>query len=722
VERPDVVVLGDDVGVSCHDWAALALWFLGRPDAALARAEHALRLAAEPRRAYALAAAHVQAAIVHQCRGDVEATRAAAARTVELAGERGYAYRAALGAALHGWARAAAGDRAGAAELREAVGAARATGVRMDEPYLLGLLADALVRLGRHGEADEVLQEALAWPSFYEAELLRLRGAVERARGLDGEETLDAARRLARRQGARSLELRVALDVAGLLAERGDRRGAAAVLGEARGRLADGHGTADARAADALLAALAGGDAVAERPATAHALSGGVRLAYQVTGAGPLDLVLVPGFVSHLEVDWEEPGYARFLGRLGKLGRLIRTDKRGTGLSDRSAGVPDLETRVDDLRAVMDALGSERALVVGLSEGVSTALLLAASHPERVRALALVGGYAKRLGPDDDYPWAPTPEQRDAYVERVVGDGGYEWDLDLMAPSAGPGLRAWWAKRCRAGASREAARELMVMNSEIDVRDVLSAIHVPTLVVHRGSGYVSEEEGRYVAARIAGARFVVLPGDDHVVAVDPDAILEVLEPFVAEVAGAAVAADDDDGRVLATILVTDIVGSTETLARVGDAAWARLLERHHQVVREELARFAGVEVNTAGDGFLASFDGPGRALRCALAVHERLAPLGLPARAGVHTGEVERSGERLSGVAVHVAARVAAEAGAGEVLVTATTRDLVAGGGFAFADRGERVLAGLGEPRRLYLLRKDAEPHARADPGPREEA
>jgi DNA-binding SARP family transcriptional activator len=257
VETPDVVVLGDDVGVSCHDWAALALWFLGRPDTALARAEHALRLAAEPRRAYALAAAHVQAAIVHQCRGDVEAARAAAVRTVELAGERGYLYRAALGAALHGWARAAAGDLDGVAELRGAVGAARGTGVRMDEPYLLGLLADALVRLGRHGEAGDVLQEALGGPSFYEAELLRLRGAVERARGLDGGETLAAAHRVARRQGARSLELRIALDLAGLLAERGDRRGAASLLGEARGRLAEGHGTADARAADALLEALA---------------------------------------------------------------------------------------------------------------------------------------------------------------------------------------------------------------------------------------------------------------------------------------------------------------------------------------------------------------------------------------------------------------------------------------------------------------------------------
>jgi DNA-binding SARP family transcriptional activator/class 3 adenylate cyclase/tetratricopeptide (TPR) repeat protein len=710
VETPDVVVLGDDVGVSCHDWAALALWFLGRPDAALARAERALLLAAEPRRAYGLAAAHVQAAIVHQCRGDVESTRAAAARTVELAGDRGYAYRVALGAALHGWARAAGGDPDGVSELREALGAARATGVRMDEPYLLGLLADALVRLGRHGDAGEVLAEALARPSFYEAELMRLRAGVERARGPhDGEATLEAALGTARRQGARSLELRVAVDLAELLAERGDARRAAAVLAEARGRLVGGGGTADARAADALLARLASGVAPPQRPVTAHVLSGGVRLAYQVTGVGPPDVVLVPGFVTHLELDWEEPGHARFLERLGGLGRLIRTDKRGTGLSDRGVRVPDLETRVDDLRAVMDALGSERAVVVGLSEGVSTALLLAATHPERVSALVLFGGYAKRLDPDDDYPWAPTAEERTAYVERVVGAGGYEWDLELMAPSAAPGLRAWWAARCRAGASTEAARELMEMNSQIDVRDVLPAIHVPTLVVHRGSGYVGAEEGRYVAGRIPGARFVELPGEDHVVAVDPDAILDVVEPFVTEVA--AEAGDGDLARVLATILVTDIVGSTETVARVGDAAWARLLERHHQVVREELARFAGVEVETAGDGFLASFDGPGRALRCALALQERLVPLGVAARAGVHTGEVERSGDRLTGVAVHIAARVAAEAAPGEVLVTATTRDLVAGGGLAFADRGERTLPGFGEPRRLYaaLPRKEGD-------------
>jgi class 3 adenylate cyclase len=356
---------------------------------------------------------------------------------------------------------------------------------------------------------------------------------------------------------------------------------------------------------------------------------------------------------------------------------------------------------MDDLLAVLGAAGSERAALVGLSEGVSTAILLAASHPERVQALVLYGGFAQRLGPDDDYPWAPTREERAAYVDRVVAEGGHEWDLRLLSPSADDALAAWWVARARAAALPEDARRLLELTSQIDVRDVLPALHVPTLVVHRGSGYVLPEESRYLAARIPGARLVELAGADHVVNVDPDAILDVVEPFLLEAGGAAAAGES---RVLATILVTDLVGSTATLSRLGDAAWSELLGRHHDAVRAELARFAGVEVDTAGDGFLASFDGPGRAIRCGIALQQRLAGLGLAVRIGVHTGEVERRGAGVSGIAVHTASRVAAEAVAGEVLVTATTRDLVAGAGFAFTDRGERELRGLGEPRRLYAV------------------
>ena len=266
-----------------------------------------------------------------------------------------------------------------------------------------------------------------------------------------------------------------------------------------------------------------------------YARSGDLNIAYQVTGDGPLDVVLISGFVSHLEKDWEEPGHARFLERLGSIVRLIRFDKRGTGLSDRPPGLPDLETRMDDVRAVMDAADSRRAVLFGYSEGGPMAILFAATYPERTRALVLYGAYAKRLDPDDDYPWAPTREARAAYIEHLERDWGFEADMKMMCPSADEALARWWGERCRAAASPGAIKALNEMNSLIDVRALLPAIRVPTLVVHRGTDYdVRVEEGRYIAERIRGARFVELPGADHFVGVDPDQILDVVEPFLAE--------------------------------------------------------------------------------------------------------------------------------------------------------------------------------------------
>ena len=422
-----------------------------------------------------------------------------------------------------------------------------------------------------------------------------------------------------------------------------------------------------------------------------------MNIAYQVAGDAPLDLVLVPGWVSHLELDWEHRDSARFLERLASFSRLIRFDKRGTGLSDRPGGLPDLETRMDDVRAVMDAVGSERAALFGYSEGGPLSILFAATYPERTAALVLYGAYAKRLR-SDDYPWAPTWDERVATAAQVEREWGEDADLSTMAPNADDALRRWWIARARAAASPGAARDLILMNAQVDVRDVLGSVQAPTLVLHRtGDRDSSVDEGRYIAERIPRARFVELPGEDHLVVVDADQIVDEVEEFLT---GARPPRESD--RVLATILFTDLVASTETAAQMGDRAWAEVLAQHHRAVRRELERFGGEEIDTAGDGFLALFDGPARAVRCALAIRERLEALGLAVRAGIHTGEIERVDRAARGIAVHLAARVAAKGAAGEVLVTSTTRDLVAGSGLSFADRGEHTLKGVEEPKRLY--------------------
>ncbi len=430
-----------------------------------------------------------------------------------------------------------------------------------------------------------------------------------------------------------------------------------------------------------------------------YARSGDVSIAYQITGEGAIDLVLVPGFFSHLEIDWEHPGSARIFERLGSFARLIRFDKRGTGLSDRAVGLPDFDARMDDVRAVMDAAGSEAAALFGYSEGGPLSVLFAATYPTRARALVLYGCYARRRDPDEDYPWAPTWEERQSDASALEASWGEDFDLSTVAPNADAALTTWFQRRGRASLSPAGARDLILMNSTADVRAVLPSVQCPTLVVHRtGDRDARVDEGRYLAAGIPGARFVELPGDDHVPFVDPDQVLDEVEEFLT---GARPSPVSD--RVLATILFTDLVGSTERATELGDAAWAALLAEHHAAVRRELVLHAGEEIDTAGDGFFALFDGPARAIRCALAIRRALAALGLDVRAGVHTGEIERpAGEKPRGIAVHVAARVMGLGQAGDVLVGTTTHDLVAGSGLEFEDRGEHVLKGVEGARRVY--------------------
>lgn len=435
-------------------------------------------------------------------------------------------------------------------------------------------------------------------------------------------------------------------------------------------------------------------------PETRYARSGDVNIAYQVAGRGPMDLVLVPGFVSHLDLDWEEPRSAHALRRLASFSRLIRFDKRGTGLSDRTVGLPDLETRMDDVRAVMDAVGSERAVLYGYSEGGPMCCLFAATYPERVSALVIYASYAKRRDPDGDYPWAATWEERRAYAAEVERMWGEEADRTRMGANVDDAMAAWYLRRARAAASPGAARDLILMNSQIDVRHVLPAISSPTLVLHRtGDGDSRVEEGRYLAEHIEGARFVELPGADHLPMVEPDQILDEIEGFLT-----GVRRGPDPDRVLATVLFTDLVRSTEMAVEVGDRRWAELIETHHAVVRRELERFRGRELDVAGDGFFAAFDGPARAIRCAAAVRAALGRIGLTVRAGLHTGECEQVDGKLAGVAVVIGARISAQAADGEILVSSTVHDLVAGSGIGFAERGEHELKGVPGRRRLYAV------------------
>jgi pimeloyl-ACP methyl ester carboxylesterase len=441
-----------------------------------------------------------------------------------------------------------------------------------------------------------------------------------------------------------------------------------------------------------------------EHPETRYALSDGVHIAYQVVGDGPFDLVYVPGWVSNVEVMWEEPRLAAFLGRLASFARLIVFDKRGTGLSDSvpDAELPGLERRMDDVRAVMDAAGSERAALLGHSEGGNMCILFSATFPERTSALVLVGCYAKRSR-TDDYPWAPDPVER----ERDIAETERTWGRVDPTPTLAPSLaddqafRDWVRRYLRLSASPRAAAAVLRMNTQIDTRDVLPAIRVPTLLIYRTGDYdVLVDEGRWIASRIPDARFVELPRSDHLMwAGDAGAILDEIEGFLT-----GVRRGPAPDRVLTTVLFTDIARSTERAAEMGDHDWAGLIERHHAAIRRELNRFQGREVDTAGDGFLARFDGPARAVRCAIAAGEAVRALGLEIRAGVHTGEVELIGEAIRGVAVHIGARIAGLAAPGQVLVSGTVKDLVAGSGLRFEDRGLHELKGVPDRWRLYRV------------------
>jgi pimeloyl-ACP methyl ester carboxylesterase/DNA-binding winged helix-turn-helix (wHTH) protein len=441
-------------------------------------------------------------------------------------------------------------------------------------------------------------------------------------------------------------------------------------------------------------------------PETMYARSGDVNIAYQVIGDAPLDLVFVMGWVSHLEYFWREPSFARFLLRLASFSRLILFDKRGTGLSDRVPinKLPTLEQRMDDVRAVMDAVGSERAALCGVSEGGPMCSLFAATYPEKTIALAMIGTYAKRLR-DDEYPWAPTTEERAHFFEEIRAHWGGPVGIEERAPTMAdnPQFREWWATYLRMGASPGAALALTQMNAEIDVRHVLPSIHVPTLVIHRAEDQcLKVEEGRYVAERIPGAKYVELPGQDHLPFVgDQDLILDELEEFMT---GARHQLEPD--RVLATVLFTRIVDSREHVGRFGASRWQELINRLRTHVGQKIEWFRGREIDMVGDSPLAIFDGPARAVRCAFAIVEYSLRLGVEMRAGLHTGECDMVDGKVGGIAAEIGVEVSKRAAAGEVLVSNTVKDLVAGSGIRFEDRGTHTLGGLLGEWRLFGVRQ----------------
>jgi pimeloyl-ACP methyl ester carboxylesterase len=428
-------------------------------------------------------------------------------------------------------------------------------------------------------------------------------------------------------------------------------------------------------------------------PETRYAVNGTVNIAYQVVGEGPRDLVFVPGFVSNVEVAWEEPHFARFLERLASFSRLILFDKRGTGLSDRVADMPSLEVRMDDVRAVMDAVGSEHAALFGISEGAPMCVLFAATYPERTEAVIMAGGYARRAWAPD-HPWGRTEEQCQRSIDTILNEWGGPIDIEARARSLhhDPSFRQWWGRYTRMGASPADAARVVRLTAEVDVRHVLPTIRVPTLIFHAiGDATVDVRYSRYMAERIPGAKYIELPSADHLPwLADADIVVEEVAEFLTGVRPV-----HEPDRVLATVLFTDIVGATEKAAGLGDRRWHELLDNHHAAVRRNLVRFRGREIDTAGDGFFAAFDGPARAVQCACAVADAVQPLGLEIRAGLHTGECEVMGAKVGGIAVHIGARVAALAGAGEVLVSSTVKDLVAGSGLRFANRGIKPLKGV---------------------------
>ena len=444
------------------------------------------------------------------------------------------------------------------------------------------------------------------------------------------------------------------------------------------------------------------------QPETRYARSGDVAIAYQVIGEGPLDLVWIPSLVHHVELNWENPIVAGFLRRLASIARVLVFDKRGTGMSDRLAGTETLEERMDDIRAVMDAAGSERAAISALGDGGPLAMLFAATYPERTSALALINT-VPRYTRSPRLPWLPTRSEQERRAEEMVrrwGDAEHLVEqLERSSPSMSDEERKAFARVVRLSASPGALAAYMRTNLDVDVCDVLPLIRVPTLVLHRTEIEIMDiRNGRYLAEHIPGAKLVELPGRDFAPqAGDPDRLFAELESFLADVSEGKLREREPD-RMLATVLFTDIVGATARAAELGDRAWRELLQRHHEAVRRELGRFRGKEIDTAGDGFFATFDGPARAINCACAVRDAVAELGLDVRAGLHAGECELLDEKVGGIAVHIGARVAARAEPGEVLVSSTVKDLVAGSGLAFADRGAHDLKGIPGEWRLFAV------------------
>jgi class 3 adenylate cyclase/pimeloyl-ACP methyl ester carboxylesterase len=435
-----------------------------------------------------------------------------------------------------------------------------------------------------------------------------------------------------------------------------------------------------------------------------YANSGGVSVAYEVNGSGSVDLVYVGGWITHLEAAREDPGIVRFQDSLRRFARVVDFDKRGTGLSDRvpDAELPTMEERMDDIRAVMDAVGLERASLFGFSEGGSLAMLFAATYPHRTASLVLWGSHASMVR-RPDYPWGLTQAEIDEAAQAYGERWGTGVALSAFSPSRGhdPAARQWWARFQRLAVSPGAAVALLRMNAQTDVRGALSSISAPTLILHRSGDQISTiEQARYLVQHIPDARLVEFPGADHWPWVGEMApIVEEMEEFLA-----GTRREPEPERALATVMFTDIVGSTERAAQLGDRAWRDLLQRHYAMVRDALARHRGHEVKTTGDGLLATFDGPARAIRCAVEVRDKAGDASIDVRAGLHTGECELIGDDIGGLGVHIGARVAALAQPGEVLVSRTVTDLVAGAGIAFESRGAHPLKGVPGDWELFAV------------------
>ena len=439
-------------------------------------------------------------------------------------------------------------------------------------------------------------------------------------------------------------------------------------------------------------------------PETKFAQSGDASIAYQVLGQGPLDLVIVPGFVSHVEYAWEDPSYTQFLQQLASFTRLILFDKRGTGLSDRITGIPTLEQRMDDVRAVMDAVGSQRAALFGISEGGSMSILFAATYPQRTAALVLYGTIATGWRTENHPGQASTPEQEEEDYDGWRKGWGGPLYLESWAPSVAHDerFRQWWAKFLRLSAGPTTVINLFRMYSKIDVSPILPILHVPTLVLHRTGDVLEVEQGRYLAEHIPGAKFVELAGEDHLWWVgDTEAIVNEIAEFLT-----GERPPTEPNRVLATVLFTDIVDSTKRVAEIGDRRWRDLLGSHHAMLSKEIGRFRGRFVESTGDGCLATFDGPARAIRCALVLSDESRRMGLEIRAGLHTGEIELMEQRIGGLAVHIAARVLAQAQANEVWLSHTVKDLVAGSGLEFSECGVFSLKGIPGEWRLFTVQR----------------